>query len=127
MRPEVVAVPLLCCSSVQCHPHPQGPGLPPFGGEEPALRLQGGFQGVRSGRKGSTEGVPHGLEDVPIMNLNRFTEHLVVAGEGFGHSLWASLPELGGSFYIGEQECDCACGRAGHHLNVLLASLERTL
>jgi hypothetical protein len=39
-----------------------------------------------------------------------------------------ALPELGGALYVGEQEGDGACRRAGHYyLNVLLASLKRTL
>jgi len=39
-----------------------------------------------------------------------------------------ALPELGGTFYVSEQEGDCTCRRAGHYyLDVLLASLKRTL
>jgi hypothetical protein len=38
-----------------------------------------------------------------------------------------TFPEFGGAFYVGEQEGESACWRAGHCLDVLLASLKRTL
>jgi hypothetical protein len=50
-----------------------------------------------------------------------------VAGEASQHCLRVAFPELGVAFYVGEQECDCACWRAGHYLVILLASLKRTL
>jgi hypothetical protein len=42
--------------------------------------------------------------------------------------MWAPLPHLGRALYVSEQECDGTCWRAGHYyLDVLLASLKRTL
>jgi hypothetical protein len=38
------------------------------------------------------------------------------------------LPELGGTFYVGEKKGESACRRADHYyLDVLLASLKETL
>jgi hypothetical protein len=39
-----------------------------------------------------------------------------------------ALPKLGGAFYVGEKKVESACWRTGHYyLDVLLASLKRTL
>jgi hypothetical protein len=43
------------------------------------------------------------------------------------HDRGIVLPELGRAFYVGEQEGESACWRAGHYLDVLLVSLKRTL
>jgi len=49
-----------------------------------------------------------------------------MAGAFFSHILVE--PSLGRALYVGEQEDDCTFRRAGHYyLDVLLASLERTL
>jgi hypothetical protein len=51
-----------------------------------------------------------------------------VAGQGDLHDRGVSLPELGGASYIGEQEGESACWRAGgHYPDVFLVSLKRTL
>jgi hypothetical protein len=38
--------------------------------------------------------------------------------------MWASLPHLGRALYVGEKKGESTCGRAGHYLDVLLASLK---
>src|SRR5215211_5687045 len=124
---EVVAISLLCGARVQGHPHPKRLSLLPFEGEEPALGFQGGFQGIRGSGENGTEGVAHRLEDVATTLLYGAPQYLVVAGEGDLHDRGISLPHLSGTLYVGEQERDCACGRAGHYLDVLLASLKKTL
>jgi hypothetical protein len=50
-----------------------------------------------------------------------------VAGQGDLHGRGVLLPELGGAFYVGEQKGESACGQVSHYLDVLLASLKRTL
>jgi hypothetical protein len=100
----------------------------PFGGEEPTLGLQGGFQGIRSGGKSGTKSIPHSLEDVATTLLYDQPEQLVVAGQRRLHGPGIKLPEPGGACYVGEQKGDSACGRDGHYYpDVLLASLKRTL
>jgi hypothetical protein len=43
------------------------------------------------------------------------------------HGRGIVFPELGRAFYVCEQEGDCTCRWACHYLDVLLASLKRTL
>jgi len=68
-RTEVVPIALLCGSCVQSHPHPKRSDVLPFGREESTLALQGGFQGIRGSREGTTEGVTDRLEDVATVLL----------------------------------------------------------
>jgi hypothetical protein len=109
-------------------PHHKNPLILPFGGEEPTLDLQGGFQGIKGDWEGSAERVTNRLEDVATTLLYGPPDQLVMAGQRSLHGRGIVLPHLGGAFYVGEQEGESACGRAsGHFLDVLLASLERTL
>ena len=87
----------------------------PFGGEEPTLGLQDGFQGLGSGGKSGTKSIPYGLEDVATALLYGQPEQLVVLGQRRLHGPGIELPEPGGACDVGEQKGDCACGRAGHY------------
>jgi hypothetical protein len=113
---------------VQSHPHQKWPTLLPFGREEPTLDLKGGFQCIRDCWEGTTEGITNRLEDVATTLLYGASQDLVVAGQSDLHDRGVSLPELGGASYIGEQEGESACWRAGgHYPDVFLVSLKRTL
>jgi SnoaL-like polyketide cyclase len=67
------------------------------------------------------------FEDVATMLLYGPPEQLVVADQRCLHGRCIALPEFGGTFYVSEKKGESACRRAGHHLYLLLASLERTL
>jgi hypothetical protein len=119
-RAEVITVSLLCRACVQSHPHPKRTGLLPSLGQERALGLQGCLKRIRGSRKASAEGITDRLEDVATTLLYGASQDLIVAGEGDLHRRRVSLPHLGGTLYVGEHECDSACGRARHNPMILL-------
>ena len=75
---------------------------------ESTLGIQRGRESLGSGGEGSTESIPDGFEDVPIMLLNSRSKYGVMALQGTLHLLRVSFPAPGASLYVCEEERDCA-------------------
>jgi hypothetical protein len=99
-------------AGVDPHPDPQADVARPS--LSPQLALGGGssLNGRCRSLKGSGKSISAGREHVAAVSVDCPAHDVVVAGQGRPHSVRSSLPKLGRTLDVGEEEGDCSGGAA---------------
>jgi hypothetical protein len=101
-RPEIVTLPQLCGSTVECHPNENAVRF------WPSFRIERELGGKRSMYsiprvvEGCTESIASGLENVAALCVNAFAQYLVMSGERYPHRIMICFPQSRAALNVGE-------------------------
>jgi hypothetical protein len=109
---EVIAVPFLRHTGVECHADAHGANVSPFLRRKRSLRRYCGSEGIARDGKGGTASIANHLEDGAMMLMDNLPQQRIVSRDRYLHRPRKLLPAPRAPFDICEEEGDRA-GRQG--------------